>query len=141
MKSFTLEIITQERHLETQTVSQVTLVTEMGEVTILADHIPLFARLKEGELRYKTPSGKEEYFAVMGGFVDVSPRNIVTVLADSAYRSDEINLKKAEEAIESAKKALENRDETKDELKIEMQLRHEILKAQVARKYQRKSVA
>src|SRR5690606_27907867 len=105
------------------------------------DHIPLFARLKEGELRYKTPSGKEEYFAVMGGFVDVSPRNIVTVLADSAYRSDEINLKKAEEAIESAKKALENRDENKDELKIEMQLRHEILKAQVARKYQRKSVA
>lgn len=136
MKEFTLEIISQERHIETQTVSKLTVMTEMGEITVLADHIPLFARLKAGEMKYETLTGKTAYFAVTGGFIDVSPRNIVTILADSAFRSDEINLQKAEAAIALAQKALEEKDDSRDNLKIELELRQEILKAQVARKYQ-----
>lgn len=134
MKEFTLEIITQEKHLETQTVASLTVMTETGEITVMADHIPLFSRLKPGELRYRTSSGREAIFAVTGGFIDVSPRNIVTVLADSAIRSDQINLQKAEEAVARARKALEENKDLKNTLKIEVELRNAILQASVARK-------
>jgi F-type H+-transporting ATPase subunit epsilon len=138
MKQITLEIITQEKHVETQTVASVNVTTEMGDITILPGHVPLFSRLKPGELNYTTPSGVEAHFAITGGFIDVAPRNIVTVLADAAFRSDEINLQKAEEAVESAKKALEEGVNMKDTLKIEMELRHAVIQALVARKHQRK---
>lgn len=137
MKEFTLEIISQKQHLETQTVVSLTLKTELGEVTILADHIPLFAKLKAGELIYKTKSGREGVFAVMGGFVDVSPRNIVTVLADTAIKSDQINLAKAEEAVVNARKALKESKEIKDTMKIELELRNALLQAKVARKFKK----
>lgn len=135
-KSLTLEIITQEKHVETETVSQVTAMTEAGEVTILPDHVPLFSRLKPGELRYITPSGIKAVFAVTGGFMDVSPRNIVTILADTALRSDQINLQKAQEAVERAQKALENSQDIKDTLKIELELRQALLQSRIAKKYQ-----
>lgn len=136
MKSFTLEIISQEQHILTETVHQVTLTTETGEITVLADHAPLFSRLQPGELTY-TKHQKSEIFAVTGGFVDVSPTGIVTVLADTALRSDQINLQKAEEAVKNAQKALEESQDIKDTLKIEMELRAAILQANVARKYQK----
>ena len=135
MKEFTLEIITQEEHLETETIVSLTVPTESGEITVLQDHVPLFSRLKAGELRYKTKSGIESYFALTGGFLDVSPRNIVTVLADTAIRSDKINLDKVEQAIARAKKALEENKDNKDTLKIERELRAAILQASVARKH------
>jgi len=135
MKEFTLEIVTQEKHVETQTIVSLTVMTEMGEITVLADHVPLFSRLKSGELYYQTASGIESYFAVSGGFIDVSPRNIVTVLADTAIRSDAINLQKAEQAVESARKALLESPDSKDSLKIERELRQALLQAKVAKKH------
>jgi F-type H+-transporting ATPase subunit epsilon len=136
MKTFNLEITTQERHVLTQTVTSLTVMTETGQITILADHLPLFSRLKPGELTY-VHNGQPVYFAVTGGFVDVSPRNIVTVLADSAVRSDEINLQKSSEAVEKAKAALASSDNLKDTYKIETELRNALLSASVARKRQR----
>jgi len=135
VKPFTLEVVTQEKHLLTETVTNLTLTTEVGELTILADHLPLFVRLMPGELRY-TSHGEQHFFAVTGGFVDVSPRNITTVLADSAIRSDQINLQEAEEAISNAQKALAEAPDDKTTLKIEMELRTAMIKANIARKHQ-----
>jgi F-type H+-transporting ATPase subunit epsilon len=134
VKVFTLEVITQEKHLDTQEVVSITVMTEMGQITVLADHIPLFARLQPGELEYKTASGRIGTFVVTGGFIDVSPRNIVTILADSAIRSEDINLEKAEQAIARAKKALDEGQDNQNTLKIELELRHAILQANVARR-------
>ncbi len=133
MKPFTLEIITQEKPLLSTTVTSLSVNTESGEITVLADHIPLFSRLVEGELKY-TDGDKPVLFALTGGFIDISPENKVTILADSAIRSDEINLAKVEEAIENAKKALENAPDQKTSLQIELELRHAVLQAKVARK-------
>ena len=138
MKSFTIEIVSQEKHILTETIQQLTVNTLAGEITVLADHIPLFSKLKAGELTY-VKNKQQQHFAVTGGFIDVSPRNVVTILADSAIRSDEINLQKAEEAIENAKKALEESDDIKDTLKIEMELRNAVLQASIAKKHQHKN--
>lgn len=137
MKSFTLEIVTQEKHLLTDTINSLTVMTQTGEVTILADHIPLFSRLVPGVMTYKTNSATHT-FAVSGGFIDVNPRNIVTVLADSAIRSDQINLEKAQQAIENAKKAMLESPDQKTTLQIELELRHATIQANLARKTQRK---
>ena len=141
MKPFTLEIITQEKHLETQKVVSVTVMTESGEITILSDHIPLFSRLKVGVLRYLSDTNAEAVFAVNGGFIDVSPTGTVTVLADSAIHSDEINLQKAEEAVVRAQKALEESDDIKDTFKIEMELRHAVLQTQLAKKHKNRGTS
>lgn len=139
MKEFTLELVTQEKHLGTHTVVSVTVATQVGEITVMAGHIPLFSRLEAGELVFRTKSGIERSFAITGGFIDVSPRGIVTVLADSAIRSEEINLAKAEEAVENAKKALTDKKEVTDTFKVEMELRAALSKARIARKYQKSS--
>lgn len=136
MKEFTLEIISQEKHLGTHTVASVTLPSESGQITVLADHLPLFSRLVAGELIFKSKSGNQFVFAITGGFVDVSPRNIVTVLADVAIRSDQINLQKAEQAVANAKKALEEAGEIKDTFQMEIELRNALLQLKVAKKYQ-----
>lgn len=135
MKSFTLEILTQEKHLLTETISSLTVPTTSGEITLLADHIPLFTRLTSGELSY-TKLDQPHSFAVSGGFLDFSPNNIATILADSAVRSEEINLQKVQDAIENAKKALASSPDQKTSLKIEMELRQALLQQKIAKKRQ-----
>jgi len=134
MKSFTLEVTTQEKHLLTETVTSLTAMTEAGEVTILAGHIPLLARVARGEMSYKS-QGKEFHFAVTGGFIDVSPRGIVTILADSAIRSDLINVELAQKAVVDAQKALEEAPDKQTSLKIELELRSAVLMSKVAQKH------
>lgn len=138
MKSFTLEVLTQEKHLLTETVQSLTIMTESGEITVLADHIPLFSRLLPGVMTYSN-SGQKVTFAISGGFLDVNPRNVVTVLADSAVRSDQINLDKAEQAIARAKQALTESSDQKASLAIELELRHAVIQANLARKQHRTS--
>lgn len=139
MSPLTLEITSQEKHLVTETVSSVTAMTQTGQVTILPGHIPLLSRLKAGELIYQIPSGKKTSFAIYGGFLEVSERDIVTVLADSAIRSDQINLEKAQEAVVNAQKALAEAENMKDRLKIENQLRAALLQTNIAKKYRHKA--
>lgn len=137
MKSFNLEIVTQETHLLSETINSLTLPTASGEITILADHIPLFSRLEAGELTY-TKGNQHFHLAITGGFVDMAPTNVATVLADSAVRSEQINLAKAQEAVENAKKALAGATDTKTTLKIEMELRAALIQTHIAKKYQNK---
>lgn len=135
MKSFTLEVITQEKHLLTETVTDLTIDTQMGQITILAGHIPLFARLFPGEMIY-TAHNQKHFFAVTGGFIDVSPQNTVTVLADSALRSDKINLQEVEIAVANAQQALKDNKDKQASLKIELELRAALAKAKIARRHQ-----
>lgn len=97
--------------LETE-VDSLTLPTSMGQITILPNHVPLVAVLSPGEIKYIT-SGKEEYFVVSSGVIEIKNNNEVSVLTQSADFVHEINLKQAEEAKERAKKIMQEqyRDE------------------------------
>jgi F-type H+-transporting ATPase subunit epsilon len=128
-----LEIITQEKHLLTQEISQITAPALMGEVTILPGHIPMFTRLSDGILRIK--DGKDESeFAILGGFMDVGPNNKVTILADSAFRASDINIAKAEEARQRAEEALKSKAGEVDFKQAEASLRRAMLELKVARR-------
>lgn len=82
-----------------------TLPTRMGEITVLKDHVPLVASLAAGEVRYKI-TGKESFFAVSGGFIEVRKNHEVVVLADTAEFGHEIDENRAEEARKRAQELM-----------------------------------
>lgn len=101
----TLKIVTPERIVYEDTVDSVSLMTEMGEVTILPNHVPIVANLRAGEIRLKK-NGEESFLVASTGFLEVRPGNQVVLLADSAERVEELELEKIEEAKERARKFL-----------------------------------
>lgn len=94
------KIVTPERTVFEDEIDQATLPVADGEVTILPNHRSYIAALKSGEIYLK--KGQEEFdFAISGGFIEFADNNLV-VLADTAERAEEIDLKRAEEARKRA---------------------------------------
>lgn len=99
------KIVTPERILLDTEVDSVTLPTTMGQISILPHHIPLVANLDYGEIKYKIDN-RENFFAVSAGIVQVKGGDQIVVLADSAEFGHEIDLQRAEEAKEAARKLM-----------------------------------
>ncbi|MEW4983691.1 MAG: F0F1 ATP synthase subunit epsilon [Cycloclasticus sp.] len=92
----------------------------MGELGIAPRHAPLVTRLKPGEVRVNT--GKEELdFFISGGILEVQP-HIVTVLADTAIRADDLDEAKALEAKKRAEEALADKSSDIDFAKAQAEL-------------------
>ena len=100
-----LKIVTPERVVYEDTVDSISLMTEMGELTILPNHVPIVANLRAGEIRLKK-DGVESHLAASTGFLEVRPGNQVILLADTAELAEELELEKIEEAKERARKFL-----------------------------------
>lgn len=88
-------------------ITEVTAPGSMGCLTIMAGHTPLITSLNPGELIYSTPDKEKELLFISGGILEVQP-NLVTILADTILRTDELDAKAAEEAIERAKQKIKN---------------------------------
>lgn len=78
---------------------------KMGEVGIAPRHAPLLTALKPGEVRVQDQDGKEHFFYITGGVLEVQP-HLVTVLADTALRGEELDEAAAQEAQKQAEEAL-----------------------------------
>ncbi len=100
-----LEIVTPERLAYSDTVDSVVVPGSLGELGVLPHHAPLVSTLGVGELRIRK-GGQEEYFAIVGGFLQVRPDKVV-VMAETADIASEIDVAKAEEARREAERALE----------------------------------
>lgn len=94
-------------------VDSISLPTQMGEITVLENHIPLVANLVPGEIVYRK-GGESKYFAVSGGFIEINKDNRVVILADTAEFGHEIDIDRAMKAREEAKKMMQEsyHDET-----------------------------
>ncbi len=99
------KIVTPERQVFADEVSQVTMMTTMGEITVLPHHIPLVCNLVPGEIKYKKKD-EELSIAVSGGFAEVRPDGSVVILADTAEHAHEIDLTRAEAARVRAEKLM-----------------------------------
>lgn len=108
MKLIKFSLVTPERKLLEEEVTQATIPTEAGEVTILPDHIPYIASLKSGEILTKNAKGETQSFVVSGGFIEFHD-NILSVLADVAERAEEIDLERARIAEERAREIREKK--------------------------------
>ena len=99
-----LEIATAERLVYAEDVSIVVAPGADGELAILPEHTSLLTTLKPGELRV-VKDGKESLIAVSGGFMEVLS-NRVTILADTAERSEEIDEERASIALKHAQEQM-----------------------------------
>lgn len=107
-----LQIITPEKIAYSGKVDQVSLPTEEGEITILANHIPIISTMKHGELVVKN-NNEEIPMAVWNGFIEVK-KNCIIIMTDIAERVEEIDEKKAEEARKKAENLLKEKDRLSD---------------------------
>jgi F-type H+-transporting ATPase subunit epsilon len=79
-----------------------------GEVGIMPRHAPLLTRLAPGEVRVKVPDGGEQLFFVSGGMLEIQP-HVVTILADTALRAQDVDEAAALEAKEAAERVVHDR--------------------------------
>jgi len=100
----TLEIVTPEARVYSDTIETVVIPTVEGEIGILPGHIPLITQVTDGELRV-TKNGQVSYLAVGAGFAQVQGDK-VSVLAERAITEEKIDEKTVEEAIQRAEAAL-----------------------------------
>jgi F-type H+-transporting ATPase subunit epsilon len=125
-----LEVVTPERVvLETEADVVVARAAE-GDIGVLHGHEPLVTPLPVGELMYRT-EGEERHVAIDGGFMEIRPDK-VTILADVAERSEEIDRERAEEARRRAEEALSQQRGTELEAAAAASLQKALLRLRVA---------
>lgn len=107
MATIRLEIITAERQVYSDDVNIVVAPGSEGELGILPHHAPLLTVLQPGELRV-VKGDEESFIAVSGGFLEVLGDKVI-VLADTAERSEEIDVERAQEALKRAQEQLVSR--------------------------------
>ncbi len=111
MATLHVELVSVERLLWSGDATMVIARTTEGELGVLPGHAPLLGELAPGGIvRIQQEGGEELVFAVHGGFLSVTEDG-VSVLAELAERSDEIDVGRAEQALERARSAGDDDDE------------------------------
>jgi F-type H+-transporting ATPase subunit epsilon len=100
----TLEIVTPEARVYSDTIDSVVIPTVEGEIGILPGHIPLLTQVADGELRV-TKGSTISYLAIGGGFAEIDGDK-VSVLAERAISEDLIDEKTVEDAMRRAEQAI-----------------------------------
>ena len=104
----TLEIVTPEARVYSNTVDTVVIPTVEGEIGVLPGHIPLVTQIGVGELR-ATRGGVTELLAVGGGFAQVTGEK-VSILADSAIEEEKIDPNAVADVMKRAESALKSKE-------------------------------
>ena len=100
----TLEVVTPEREVVREPVSEVQVPGREGYLGILPGHTPLLTELGIGSLSYRK-GAQTVYVAIAGGFAEVLSGRVV-VLAEAAQRADEIDVAGARSALANAEKVV-----------------------------------
>ena len=104
--ALTLEIVTPEARVFSDTIDTVVIPTVDGEIGILPGHIPLLTQVQDGELRV-TKGTVVSFLAVGGGFAQDSGDK-VSILAERAITEDKIDEKAVENAMQRAEQAIKD---------------------------------
>ncbi|OUO57664.1 ATP synthase F1 subunit epsilon [Candidatus Avelusimicrobium gallicola] len=133
-KKLTLNLITPEKQLiSNREADMVVLPALLGEMGILPGHIKTIVQLGMGSLRYKN-DGKEEEFAVLGGFAEVL-HNVVNVFAEGADLADEIDEEVEKQKIKAVKESLSRKDADIDFELAEIEIKQAIARMKVKKRH------
>ena len=111
-----LDIVSAEEEIFSGNVKNIIAAAMMGEVGIYPKHTPMITPLKPGEVKIITEQDEEMLFFISGGVIEVQPE-IVTVLADTAIRGEDLDEAKAEESKKRAEEALADKSDNIDAAK------------------------
>ncbi len=121
MATIHVDIVSAEGEIHSGDASMVYAPARMGEVGIAPRHAPLLTTLKPGEVRVEDTEGKEHFYYITGGILEIQP-HAVTVLADTALRGEQLDEAAALKAQQEAEAALEGASEETDLKKAQLEL-------------------
>lgn len=124
MKTIKVNIVTPDGPVSETEADMVIAATETGEIGILPGHIAMVAPLQIGALRLKKDNSTVNV-AVHGGFIEVRP-DVVTVLAQHAELSTDIDIERARRAAKRAEQALEAKADKLEAQLVELDLKRAI---------------
>lgn len=101
------DIVSAEKSIFSGLVEMVVASGSLGDLGIAPGHAPLLTALIPGPVKLVLSGGEEEVFYVSGGFLEVQ-RGVVTLLADTALRADDLDEASAITAMDDAEKAIAN---------------------------------
>ena len=106
--TYTLDVVTPERIMLSEPVTQTVAPGTEGQLGILANHAPLMTELAPGEVLATLADGRTTaHIVISGGFMEVAPGGgRTTILADYAERADEIDVTRAETDLAAAQQML-----------------------------------
>ena len=121
MATIHVEIVSAEGAIHSGDAKMVYAPASMGEVGIAPRHAPLLTTLKAGDVRVEDTEGKEHFFYVTGGMLEVQP-HLVTILADTALRGDQLDEAAALAAQQEAEEALKGVSDETDLARAQQEL-------------------
>jgi F-type H+-transporting ATPase subunit epsilon len=136
-KTIKVDIVSAEEQIFSGEAYMVYAPAVMGEVGIAPYHTPLISPLKPGEVRLDVGDGKEEFFFISGGILEVQP-HLVTVLSDTAIRADDLNEAAALDAKKRAEEALSDQQSDLDVAKAKAEIAAAAAQIAAIKKFRRK---
>ena len=121
MATIRVDIVSAEGEIHSGEAKMVYAPAQMGDVGIAPRHTPLLTKLNPGEVRVENTEGEMMHFYITGGMLEVQP-HMVTVLADTALRGDQLDEAAALEAREAAERALEGISDETDLKQAQLEL-------------------
>ena len=129
MSTIRCDIVSAEAEIFQGEATLVVATGELGELGIAPRHAPLITRLKPGKVVITQPDGSVLDFAIGGGILEVQPQ-VVTILADTAIRADEIDEAKVRAAKEEAERILAGRGEAMEVAEAQAKLAESLAQLQ-----------
>lgn len=124
-----LEIVTPQGLIFSEDVDEVTATGSEGEFGVLPGHVPFVTTLKIGLLSCRKGS-ETKYFFVNWGYAEAGAEKVL-VLADSAERSEDIDIERARAAMKRAEERLKMAEDL-DFARAESSLERAVARLQVA---------
>ena len=115
---FQFELVSPEKLLLSEEVSEVVVPGSEGYFTVMANHAPLMSTLKPGVVEVKLASGDSQQIFVRGGFADVSPSGF-TLLAEYSIPLEELDMDDLEQQIQNAREDVDDADNDEKRVKAE----------------------
>jgi len=129
MSTIRCDIVSAEAEIFQGEATLVVATGEVGELGIAPRHAPLITRLKPGKVVVTQPDGSQVDIAIGGGILEVQPQ-VVTILADTAARADDLDEAKVRAAKEEAERILAGRGEAMDVAEAQQKLAEAVVQLQ-----------
>lgn len=136
MSTFSLKIIASDKVFFNGRAEMVTVPALDGEKCLLAHHENIVIATDVGALRFRTEDGVVHEAVVGKGFAEAM-NNRVTVLVDTAERPEDIDAKRAEEALERAKEQLRQKQSIQEYYHSQASMARAMTRLKLSGKYLR----
>lgn len=105
--TFVCDIVSAEKEIFSGRITMLSATGSVGELGIMPGHAPLLTGIRPGPVRLGLENGEEQVFFASGGYLEVQS-GVVTILADTAARAEDLDEAAAIAAQEAAEKALQD---------------------------------